>query len=175
MTDKLEIAINKARTLQLTVGCLVFVIMSVWLWTVADKQTRRSPVLIKTVSVLGVSFFGLGLVLGPKILFTKRPGLIIDNQGILNNTSVGKESFIAWKNVDGFKIITTGKIDTVLIYINNAEESIRNESIWKQKIMRYCLKKYGTPISIGVSTLKIDANSLIGVLSERHLSFKHSC
>lgn len=175
MTDKLEIAINKAKTLRLTVGCLVVVAISVWLWTIADKQTRRSPLMIKTVSVAGISFFGLGLIIGTGKLLDKKAGLIIDDHGIHDNASVGTGRFIAWRNIEKFKVITVSKTDTLLIYVNNVEETIHKESKWKQKIMRYCLKKYGTPISIGISTLKTDSNSLINVLSERHSLYKRSC
>jgi hypothetical protein len=152
---------------------LTFVILSIWLWTIADIQFRRSPIVVKLVSVFGVSFFGLGLIIGPKKLFDKRPGLIINDNGIQNNLGVGTGIFIAWENIVRFEIITIKNTKLFLIFINNANEIIKIESKWKQKIMRYSLKSFGTPISIGSGTLKMEFNTLTKLLADRHLAFKN--
>ena len=169
----IEIPVSKTKTLLLILGCLTFVILFVWLWTNADNQVRRSPIVVKIVSVLGASFFGLGLIIGPKKLFDKRPGLIINDNGIQNNLGVGTGIFIAWENIVRFEVMTIKSTKLLLIFINNSDEVIEKESKWKQKIMRYSLRSFGTPISIGSGTLKMEFNTLTKLLTDRHASFKN--
>lgn len=166
--DKIEIPISKTKTLLLILGCLGFVMVSIWLWSIADEQTSRSPALIKMVSILGILFFGLGLVLGPKKLFDKRPGLIIDDEGIRDNMSSSGGRFISWSNITGFETIKIKSTKILLIHVNNATDIINKESKWRQKMMRYSERTYGTPISIGSGTLKIDFDKLETILANRY-------
>lgn len=164
----IEIQISKTKVLLLILGCLTFVVLSLWLWNISDHQVRRSPTMMKIVSILGVSFFGLGLVVGAKKLFDKRPGLIVNDSGIQNNLGIGKGLFVSWKNMDRIEIVRIKSTQLLLIFVNNADEIINAESKWKQKIMRYSLKSFGTPISIGSGALKMEFVTLAKLLFDKH-------
>ncbi|RYY32439.1 MAG: hypothetical protein EOP46_18975 [Sphingobacteriaceae bacterium] len=166
--NTVEIPISKTKTFLLVIGSLVFVITSIWLWTIADEQTRRSPLLIKIVSLLGISFFGFGFIIGIKKLFNKTPGLIIDSEGILDSTTVAGELFIPWLNITGFEVIKIKSTKILLIYVDNASYLMSKKSHWKQRIMRFTEQQYGTPIAISSATLKISFTDLEKLLSDRH-------
>jgi len=163
----IEIPLSKTKIILVILGCATFVILSIWIWTIAESQMRYSPLRLQIVSILGITFFGLGLIFGPRKLFDKRPGLIIDDKGIQDNTGVSTGRFISWTNIKGFEIVKIKSTRLLLILINNADEVINNESKWKQKIMRFSEQTYGTPISIGSGTLKCDFDELVKLLSDR--------
>ena len=166
------IPFSRSKEILLILACIAFVLVSLWLWTIADNQVRQSPVFIKIISVFGVSFFGLGFILGTKKLFDKRPGLIIDENGFQDNTStIGSGRFIAWRNINRFEVVTIKGTKVLLIFVNNANEMIYKESTWKQKFMRFSEQEYGTPISIGSNILKIEFIALTKLLSERHSAY----
>jgi len=169
----IEIPTSKKKTFLIILGCLMFVIICIWLWTRADNQTSYSPINLKIVSIVGIAFFGLGLVLGPKKLFDKRPGLIIDDKGIQINLSVFSGRFITWTNITKFEITQIKSTRIILIFIDNADEVIRNESKLNRIVMHFSMREYSTPFSIGSGTLKIDFDELYELLTEGLEIFKN--
>jgi len=168
----IEIPLSKTKIVYLWFLSALFVILGSWLWTIADNQTRYLPIYVQIVSILCISFFGLGLILVPRKLFDKRPGLIISDEGIQDNTSVSTGRFISWANITGLDTVKIKSTRILLIRLNNAEENINRESKWKQRVMRFSLDTYGTPISIGSGTLKCNFDELLKMLTERMNSVK---
>jgi hypothetical protein len=166
MNSEIEIPISKKKTILIIFGSLIFVICCVWLWTKAESQTTYPPIILQIITIVGIAFFGLGPIFGLKKLFDKRPGLIISKTGIQNNLSVFSGHFISWTNIENFEIIQIKGTRIILINVNNAEEAISQESKIKQKIMRFSMKEYGTPYSIGSGSLLVDFDELYDLLTE---------
>ncbi|QEC76744.1 STM3941 family protein [Mucilaginibacter ginsenosidivorax] len=148
-------------------GSLAFVLGSIWIYSIADTQTDWPPFVLKVVSIMGLLFFGLAIIMGLKKLIDKYPGLIINDHGILNASGFGKPQFIPWENVTSVRSIETEHSKLIQVFINNAEEVISKQSRWKQKLMRMSQSRYGTPISINCVILKIDPGSLLLLLIKR--------
>ncbi len=163
----IEIPLSKIKIVFLLLGGAMFVALSVWLWTIADTQNHYPAIYVQVVAVLGFCFFGLILFVAPKKLFDQRPGLIISDEGIQDNTSASTGRFIPWMNITGFDIMKVKSTRILLIRINNADEVISRESGWKQKIMRFSMNTYGTPVSIGSGTLKCNFDELLKMMNER--------
>ncbi|WP_295720620.1 STM3941 family protein [Mucilaginibacter sp.] len=168
----IEVPLSKTKTLLVILGGFVFVLLSIWMWDTADTQTRWPPICLRVLSVIGGAFFGSALIVGPKKLFDKRPGLIISDEGIQDNCSISRGRFIAWKNIQGFKIVKIRSTKLILVFINNAKEVIQEENKFTQALMRVTEKTYGTPISISSGTLKIDSDDLLQLLLDRQLAVK---
>ena len=111
----------------------MFVILGIWLWRIADMQTHFLPLELKVVSILGIIFFCTGVILLPIRLFDKRPGLVIDNDGIIIYSGFSSELFISWKNIVGFEVVKMKSTRLLLVFINNTEEMINQESMWKRE------------------------------------------
>ena len=167
-----KIQVSKTKTFLLILVSLAFVCVSIWLFSIADEQIRRPPIVLKLISIISVCFFGFGFIAGFKKLFDKRPGLIIDDNGIQDNSSISTGRFISWSNITGFKTIKIKSTSILLIYINNAEDIINIESKWKQKIMRYSEKTYGTPLSISSGTLQIKFHELEILLLDKLTAYQ---
>jgi hypothetical protein len=170
----IEIPNSKSKTTKIIFGCIVFVIISIWMWTYAETQTSHSPIALKIYSVIGISFFGSGLILGLIKLFDKRPGLIIDKEGIQNYMSISKGIFVSWKDIDRFETIRIASTKILLVFVCNPDKIIASESKWKQKIMKNNYRKHGTPITLGSGTLQIDFDELLEILNEGLIKFKNN-
>jgi hypothetical protein len=168
----IEIEINKTKSLFIILGSLAFVLGSMWIYSIADSQTDWPPLVLKVVSITGLLFFGLGIILGVKKLIDKHPGLIIDEHGILNASGFGKPQFIPWETVTSFRLIEIERTKLIQVFINNAEEVLSRQNQWRQKMMRMSQSQYGTPISISCVTLKIDSGKLLQLLLERQSAVK---
>ena len=168
----IEIEINKTKSLFIILGSLAFVLGSIWIYSIADSQTDWPPLVLKVVSIMGLLFFGLGIIMSVKKLIAKYPGLIIDDHGILDASGFGKPQFIQWETVTSFRLIEIERTKLIQVFINNAEEVISKQSRRKQKMMRMSQNQYGTPISISCVTLKIDSGKLLQLLLERQSAVK---
>ena len=167
-SDTTIIEFSKGKILIRALGCFAFVLLGIYVWHIADKQTNYPPIYAKIISVLCISFFGIGCVLLPYKLFSNLPGLIIDNYGIRFTNGGNKNPLtIEWKNVTGLETTKVKRTKILLIFINNAEEIINKEGMWKQKLMRLTLKLYGTPISISAGTFKCSFDELVEILNEK--------
>ena len=84
-------------------------------------------ILYKIIAVIGVLFFGLGIVLFTKNFINPPELLIIDENGITNKSQGNKLGFIPWEDIKSFSVdkITLGnkgKVNHSLISINLMDE-----------------------------------------------------
>ena len=116
---------------------------------------------VKGVGILGILFFSATGILGFKKLFDKKVGLIIDSNGITDNSNASSVGLIEWNDITD--IITKQVMSTKFLLINvaNPEKYIEKaKSGMKTKLMRSNMKIYGTPLSITSNTLKYDFGEL---------------
>lgn len=167
MKEKIEIPISKKKIYLGILGSLLFVIAGIWLFfntnLYVDFPLRlfRNPIIVKAVGILGILFFGTTGIFGFKKLFDKKVGLIIDSNGITDNSNASSVGLIEWNDITD--IITKQVMSTkfLLINVTNPEKYIgKAKSRMKAKLMRSNMKMYGTPLSITTNTLKYDFGKL---------------
>ena len=156
--DKIEIPFSKTKILLLVLGSVMFVAGGLWIFLyVADQQTRRPPLLLKTVGAAAVLFFGATGIFGFTKLFDRKPGLVIDENGITDNSS---GNLIEWQDITGIRTeqILTNKF--LLIDILQPEKYVGRAGGIKGRIMKSNIKMYGTPFSIASTALKCNFDEL---------------
>ena len=75
--SELVVPLSKVKIILLLIGAVAFGLGSVWVWSIADDQTRFNPLKIKAVAIANFSFCGLCAIYGCCKVFDTRPGLII--------------------------------------------------------------------------------------------------
>ena len=129
-------------------GAVAFVLASIWLINFADNQERYNPTLVTAVGYVGLTFFGLaGLYIFYK-LFDSKPGLVIDKDGIYDNSSAAAGHLIEWEIITGLRVEKVMSTKFLLIDIENPEEFMERASGIKKKLIWGTYKMYGTPTSI---------------------------
>ena len=116
---------------------------------------------VKGVGILAILFFGATGIFGFRKLFDKKVGLIIDSNGITDNSNASSVGLIEWNDITD--IITKQVMSTkfLLINVNDPEKYIgKTKNAMKAKLMRSNMKMYGTPLSITSNTLKYDFEEL---------------
>ncbi|GAB3931138.1 STM3941 family protein [Mucilaginibacter myungsuensis] len=163
----IEIPLSKVKIVLLILGSIIFVALGVWLWSIADVQTRRPPIIAKMVGGACVIFFGACLGIGVKTFFDKRPGLIINEDGLQIFSSFSKSTFVSWEHITGMGEMIVHRTKLVLIFIDNVEEVIAaQQNKWSQKLMRANANMSGTPVSISSNVLKISHKELMNTLEK---------
>lgn len=140
----------------LTAYCLAFVVDGIWMWFDADHQDDFNPYCVKAVGIAGIICFGLCGIVGTVKLFDTKPGLIIDTDGIIDNSSGVSAGRIPWSDVTG--ITVTNILGQRLLTIAVIDPQ----------------KYVGRPINITSNALKIRFDELHRLLIERFEQHKRA-
>lgn len=168
MNNRIEIAISKKKVLFNLLLAMGFVLAGI-LFT-ANPEAFKSPVFsntyfIRFAGLIAFLFFGLCLVVIVRKFLDKQPGLTIDEEGILDNTSGVSIGLIKWEDIVGIKTVTVFNQKFLMIEVRNPEAYIEKaKSRLSKKAMEKNLKMYGSPISIISNSLTYDFKKLEDLL-----------
>ena len=163
---ELEIPLSKTKLVLALLGSLAFVALSIWIGSIADTQTRYNPLYMKGVAIVGVAFAGLcGIYICFKV-FDTRPGLIIDKEGIVDNSSAVAFGRIPWEDIVGLKVGEVAGQKFVTIEVNEPQKYIEQGSSWKRMMNAANMKMTGSPINISSNALRLKFDDLLTVLTD---------
>ncbi len=173
--EKIEIPVSKTKISFLLIGALIFVILGVLFSLVPDKFTTavfKNPQLIRIVGIVGVLFFGAAGIYGIRKLFDKAVGLIIDDNGITDNTNASSVGLIDWSDILEVKTEQVMSTRFLLIFVDNPDEYLKRVNGFKRKLMKGNMKMYGTPLSINSNTLRYDFCDLERLIKKKLIERK---
>lgn len=168
-TEEIEIPLSKSKLSLMLAGSIAFVALGAWFVTkpkeISMQGIHANPVLIFTVGVASILFFGLCATFIAKKIIDNRPGLVINGDGIIDNSGGTSVGLILWKDITEIKEITVANQNFITIIVNNPEEYINNQnSFIKRKAMEINFKSYQSPISISANGLKCNFNELYKII-----------
>lgn len=167
-----EIPLSNGKLVKGLVGCIAFVAASIWMF--CSEQRPGSgifsvPAIRYTIAIVGILFFGAMAVFYLVKLRDKKPGMVIDENGIIDNSGGLAAGFIPWADIKDFGTIKVMKQQFLVIEVRNPEYYINaQKSVLKKKGMLYNFNHYGSPIAISTNTLKCKLPELITLLEERN-------
>jgi hypothetical protein len=180
-TDSIEIPLSKVKLTKLLLASIVFSIIG--LWIAISKPDISNAFLnndvIKNIVAYGSMLMGLfGIYFFTKKLFDKRPGIVIDAQGITDNAGAMSVGLILWNDISDIKeriiqVSLFSKQSFVVIILKHPETYISKQTnAIKRKIMSSNLNGYGSPINITSNGLKIKHNELLLLMKENLKKYK---
>jgi hypothetical protein len=165
--ERIEIKLSKGKGVLTFFGSVALVLTSMLLINFADNQERYDPIFVTVAGYVGLVFFGLaGLYIFYK-LFDTKPGLVIDKDGIYDNSSAAAGHLIKWERITGLKVEQVMSTKFILIDIDNPEQFMEGVNGIKKRLMWSTYKMYGTPTSISSSTLSCDFDELFQIINGR--------
>ncbi len=166
------IPLSKTKIVLLTLGSLVFVAGGAWMWTFGGPEITMDTLFYKIISLAAVLFFGMTGIYGLTKLFDNKPGLVINQQGLIDNSSAVSGKLIKWSDIEGLEISQIQSTKFILIFVHNPQHYIDQASYVGRFWMKMNHKTYGTPLSISSNSLKCNFDELV-VLIEKHLAELH--
>jgi hypothetical protein len=174
--DQLEIQLSKTKLTLMAIGSLAFVIAGI---CGVINPTRfisflyRSPTFIFLSGLAGIIFFGfVGFYLLKK-LFDKKPGLIISNNGIVDNSSGISVGFVPWSDIKEIKETMVANQKFINLIVKNPQHYIEGQPTkLKRWIVKRNYKSFGTPIGISANGLKYNYDELKLLLQQRFEQYK---
>lgn len=161
------IGLSKGKIILLTLGSFGFVALGFWLLDIASSQTRYNEFKVIITAIASIAFFGMCGIYGLIKIFDNKPGIIINQRGILDNSSAVSGQLIKWENVLAIEDIDIQGTRILLIHVDNMEEVLAIATPWKRFWMKLSIKWYGTPISLSSSSLKCSFDELKNIIEKQ--------
>ena len=172
-TEQIEIPLSKKKLILMLIGSIGFV--TAGLWFVINPPTISNPffgnpTVIFVTGIASVLFFGLCAVYIARKLPDNKPGLIIDNVGLTDNSSGVSAGQILWDDIENISVIEIHRQKLIMLQVKNPQDYIdKQTSGFKRKMMQMNFSMYGTPLSITSNSLQIKFDELLKILND-HLN-----
>ncbi|OCK50459.1 hypothetical protein BA768_04700 [Chryseobacterium sp. CBo1] len=180
-SQQIEIPLSKVKIGLLCLGALLFVALGLLLIIYEPQSINYSnrhswimrPFFRFLAGLLFVIFFGFALVILFIRLFNKNPGLIINEKGIIDNTSIFGLGFIPWKDIRDIKIVKINNGNFILVLLKNPSYYINSTIHWlKRKSLKTSFKYHNTPLCMSANSLAINFDELYQLLINSKKEFK---
>lgn len=164
MSERIEIKLSKSKIFLLLLGGITFVFFGYLFISKPEDYTSlicRSPEIIRISGILAACFFGLGSVFIVSKLFDKKPGLIIDKDGITDNSNMTSIGLVEWADIKKIEKGKVGSTQFLIIHVIKPKKYDTRAKNWLSKMTMLANQKmYGSPLSITSNSLKITFEDL---------------
>lgn len=163
--DTLTIAAKRTKMIALAFGCLCFVVASYWVLPFNhffDNTRNYTPIFGYIVGIIGILFFGSGLIVSIIAIVKRSIVLQISNDGILVSKGVFKQIFIVWKDIDTVAI----NGECLCLYLTNYDVYPMS------KTANFLNKKLtGTNINIPVQYIDYEINQVVNLITNKLIKY----
>ncbi|MCL7755144.1 STM3941 family protein [Polaribacter sp. Z022] len=180
MTE-IKIPLSKTKIILLMIGALAFVVGGIFGIIDAERfaSIRYPKNLVFYSGLASVLFFGLCFVFIAKKVFSRKSGLTINENGIIDHSNATSIGLIEWNDITGIETIqidvpvygtfwNTKSPKMLIIKTSSPEKYIkRSKNIISKKVMEANNRMYGTPLTIISNTLKIKFSELEEMITEQ--------
>jgi ABC-type transport system involved in multi-copper enzyme maturation permease subunit len=174
--EQIEIPLSKKKILLTFFGATVFVGLGVLFLINPSMFTStifRNPTIIFIGGLVSVLFFGLVAVTVFRKLSDKKAGLIINKEGIIDNSSGVSVGLVLWSDIKEIKTCSVASQQFLMVIVKNPQDYIDKVSnSLKRKAIEMNYKTYGSPISISTNSLQTNFDNLYNLLASRMKEYK---
>jgi hypothetical protein len=169
--DETIIELSKTKIVLLLLGAAAFVAVGIWMFSLdaASIQSQRrfnDPMYVRGLGLASIVFFGIFGLLALKKLFDKKPGLVFNNSGIVDNTSSTSPGFVPWSEVVGAEVFEIQKQKMLIVMVRNPQEYMARGSLLRRTLNKANYKMVGSPISISSTALGINFSELVSLFDQ---------
>lgn len=149
----------------------MFVAIGLW-FIISPPNIENSfwgnPAKITIAGYASIIFFGLCSFFFIRKLFDTKTGLMIDSNGITDNSSGLSVGHIPWSDIEQISVVEIYKQKLILLHIKNPQHYIdKQTSFLKRKGMELNNKMYKTPLSITANGLRISFDKLLILITKK--------
>jgi hypothetical protein len=172
-TGQIEIPLSKKKLILMLIGSIGFVAAGLWFVIKPPAISNPffgNPTVILVTGIASILFFGLCAIYIARKLPDNKPGLIIDNIGLTDNSSGVSAGQILWSDIENISVIEIHRQKLIMLQVKNPQDYIdKQTSGIKRKMMQMNFNMYGTPLSITSNALQINFDELLNILND-HLN-----
>lgn len=153
--DRTAIPSSKVKLMLMTAGAILFVAVGIWLLGLADTQSRYPPAYVKGVAVLTIGFFGLCGLFAFFKLFDGSPGLVLDREGIIDNSSAVAAGRVSWREIRDVQVVSVSGQRFLAFIVTDPEKYLGKGNPVSSFFAKMNYRMYGTPVFISAHALRV--------------------
>jgi hypothetical protein len=170
-TDEKIIALSKTKIVLLLLGACAFVAIGFWMFSldeavIRSQRRHNDPLYVHGIGLAAILFFGPCGLYALKKLFDKKPGLVFNNSGIVDNASAVAAGLIPWSDVVDTQVCEIQKQKILVINVKDPQKYIDRGNALKRALNKANYKMVGSAITISAHTLEIDFPDLVSLFDE---------
>lgn len=157
---------SKSKVVLHLVVSIAFVGVALFLLAQSAHEPAYRALKMKAVGVLGSVFFLATAVLSVRTLMDNRPALVIDEEGIIDNSSAVGAGRVLWSEIEAIKVSEIQRQKLLTIIVTDPDKFIRRGSKVRQMLNAANSGLSGSPINISATTLGIGFDELESLLND---------
>ena len=177
MDDKniIKIGLNKNKLYNSLIATAILLLLGLFFIFLNHVIPNISGIFIWISKFTGFVFLMLFIsatVNCVKRLKNKKSGLIINENGIIDNSGDSID-IIKWEHIDEIKELTlAGKQKFIIIFVSNPEKYMEKAGRFKRRLMKMNHDIYGSPLSISADWFDCDHEELKNILDAKCIEYK---
>lgn len=171
MSPPLEFPLHRGRLVLLALLSLLFVAGAVWftaqigLPSLDFTRNRLADEALRAIGLLATVFFGLCAVALVDLALRPGPGLVIDDEGIVERTSGMAAGRVRWEEMAAVRLVPGGDRDVVVgLDLHHLEAHMDRLPLWRRWLVRSNVSTGWPHVAIHPRTLGQDAQALAALL-----------
>ena len=176
-TDETIIELSKMKLVLLILGSCAFVAAGGWLLSFDTEEIQygrsfgffyNNPLIVYGLGLAAILFFGFSGLYSLKKVFDKKPGLILNSSGIVDNASAVAAGFIPWSDVTGSGIYEIQKQKMLIIGVRDPQKYLDRGGALSRAFNKANAGMSGSPVAISSVALKIEFSELVSLFNRYH-------
>ena len=171
--EQIEIPLSKKKMLLTFFGAIAFVGFGVLFLITPSIFTNKNSIVVLIVGLASILFFGLAAISIFRKFSDKKAGIIINRQGIIDNSSGVSAGLVLWSDIEEIETVKVQSQKFMIFIMKNPQDYIdRVTNPLKRKGMEMNYRIYGSPISISANSLQMNFDNLYKLLIEKMKEYK---
>jgi hypothetical protein len=128
-----------------------------------------SFVFVRSLGLAAVVVGVLGAFIIVRMLLDNAPGLVLDDRGVTDNSTIFPAGFVPWSNISSFEPARMGQVAIVYVVLRDPKQYIASRGAFMRALLSATSWLYTSPVAIRPSTLQVRFQELLPLMNS-HLS-----
>lgn len=169
---------SKGKTVLLILGSAALVAASLWVLSldaqsIAQQRRFNSTGIVYGAAWTGAIFFGFCGIVGIVRLFSSKPGLVMDHEGV-HIMYLRRNQTVLWQDISAFAEYRVQKQKQILVMLSDPQSYINRYTGLAKWWIKTNYRLAGSPISLSSSLLKISHDDLIAQLTAHLVHYRQN-
>lgn len=169
---RLEVALSKKKMGLSILYDLVLFGAGIYLFIISNQFTSLLIWVLRISALIGVVFFGFSLLFFLIKLMDRKPGLILDQEGLVDNADVLNAGRINWDNMVSVEPKQSMGQQILLLKLHEPEQVLQAQPWIKKIFMQWNQWIHGTPVTLSSAALEMDQEKLLELINQNKDSFQ---
>jgi hypothetical protein len=163
-TGEVTIHFKKSKILGLIALGIGMSALGVWLAMMPQSMTQKPIWFVHAVGVVAATFFGLCVLMGIARLFRRGPALILDRQGMLDQSGGAAVGRLSWLEVRGLRIAAVRRTKFLVVDLHNPRQYLDHGNAWQRLLRSGNQRTVGSPVALSSATLDVAFDELVATV-----------